>query len=85
MNERFDPPASASGTDVLMNNSLRAQVAALPEWQKAVVILRYQEDLDPAEIADVLKVPVNTVKSRLHRALASLREALERKQRVLQV
>ena len=85
VHETFDPAAPVSGTDVLMNQSLKAEIAALPEWQKAVVILRYQEDLDPGEIADLLKMPVNTVKSRLHRALASLREGLERKQRVLQV
>jgi len=69
--------------DAMLDELLRQQVAALPEWQRAVVVLRYQEDLDPAEIADMLKIPVNTVKSRLHRALANLRETLERKHRVV--
>jgi RNA polymerase sigma-70 factor, ECF subfamily len=41
-------------------------------------VLRYQEDLDPAEISQVLGIPVNTVKSHLQRALATLREKLER-------
>jgi RNA polymerase sigma-70 factor (ECF subfamily) len=40
--------------------------------------LRYQEDLDPAEIARILGIPVGTVKSQLQRALALLREKLSR-------
>ena len=42
------------------------------------MVLRYQEDLDPAEIAKVLGIPVGTVKSQLQRALALLREKLSR-------
>jgi RNA polymerase sigma-70 factor (ECF subfamily) len=45
-----------------------------------VVLLRYQEDLAPAEIAETLDIPLNSVKSCLHRALAMLREKLERAQ-----
>jgi len=41
-------------------------------------VLRYQEDLDPAEIAEVLEMPVNTVKSYLQRGLATLRDKLSR-------
>jgi RNA polymerase sigma-70 factor (ECF subfamily) len=48
-------------------------VATLPEKQRLAVILRYQEDLDPAEIARLLDVPHTTVKSSLHRALELLR------------
>jgi RNA polymerase sigma-70 factor (ECF subfamily) len=43
-----------------------------------VVILRYQEDLTPTEIADVLSMPVATVKSQLQRSLAMLREKATR-------
>jgi RNA polymerase sigma-70 factor (ECF subfamily) len=43
-----------------------------------VVVLRFQEDLDPSEIAKVLDMPVNTVKSHLQRSLAVLKEKLER-------
>ena len=53
-------------------------MAALPEKARAIVVLRYQEDLDPAEIARVLGIPVGTVKSQLQRALALLREKLSR-------
>ena len=65
--------------DFLAVDHLRRQVARLPEEQRAIVILRYQEDMSPTEIAGVLDLPVNTVKSRLHRALASLRNRLELK------
>ena len=43
-----------------------------------MVVLRYQEDLDPNEIAELLAVPIGTVKSTLHRALAVLRVRLQR-------
>ena len=43
-----------------------------------VMILRYQEDLTPEEISDVLEMPVRTVKSHLQRSLAMLREKIER-------
>jgi RNA polymerase sigma-70 factor, ECF subfamily len=42
-----------------------------------MVVLRYQEDLDPSEIAGLLEIPLNTVKSYLQRALRALREKLQ--------
>jgi RNA polymerase sigma-70 factor, ECF subfamily len=54
-----------------------ANLGDLPDLQRAVVTLRYQEDLDPMEIASILNLPVNTVKSHLHRALRALRKRLE--------
>lgn len=63
--------------DVFVADWLRTEVAALPEGQRAVLILRYQEELDPTDIADLLKLPLNTVKSRLHRALETLRDRLK--------
>jgi RNA polymerase sigma-70 factor (ECF subfamily) len=53
---------------------LRRLVASLPEKARMILLLRYQEDLDPKDIAELLNVPVNTVKSQLQRALATLRE-----------
>jgi RNA polymerase sigma-70 factor (ECF subfamily) len=38
------------------------------------LLLRYQEDMDPADIARTLEMPINTVKSHLKRSLDSLRE-----------
>jgi RNA polymerase sigma-70 factor (ECF subfamily) len=48
----------------------------LAETPRLVVIMRYQEGLEPAEIADVLDMPVATVKSHLQRSLALLRRKL---------
>ena len=43
---------------------------------RAVVVLRYQEDMDPSEICRLLDMPLNTVKSHLRRAMEVLRERL---------
>jgi RNA polymerase sigma-70 factor (ECF subfamily) len=48
-----------------------------------IVILRFQEDLEPAEIAQILEIPLGTVKSNLHRSLKVLRKRLERPDRPL--
>ncbi len=64
--------------DPLLARRLRRLVATLPENLRLVTILRYQEDLDPDEIAKLLGVPLNTVKTHLHRALALLREKVGR-------
>jgi RNA polymerase sigma-70 factor (sigma-E family) len=51
-------------------------VRTLPPRQRAVLVLRYQEDLTEVEVARLLGLPVGTVKSASHRALARLRERL---------
>ena len=48
-------------------------LATLPEAQRAALILRYQEDMLPEEIAAMLQTPVATVKSQLQRGLRLLR------------
>jgi RNA polymerase sigma-70 factor (ECF subfamily) len=45
----------------------------LPEPMRVAVVLRYQEEMLPDEIAKVLAQPVGTVKSNLHRGLKLLR------------
>ncbi len=67
--------AAESQDDPLLQRQMRGLVAALPPGARAVVLLRYQEDLDPTEIAQTLEMSINTVKSHLRRALATLREA----------
>jgi RNA polymerase sigma-70 factor (ECF subfamily) len=56
--------------------AIAAGVAALPEGQRAVLVLREYHDHDSGEIADVLELDVGTVKSRLSRARAALRAHL---------
>jgi len=66
--------------DPIADEQLRRLVASLPEKFRMVVLLRYQEDLDPEDIARVLDVSVNTVKSQLQRALTMLRQKAAGKQ-----
>ena len=73
------PSSDGKTADTFLSESLRRHVAALPDWQRAVVVLRYQEDMDLGEIAEVLAIPLNTVKSRLHRGIESLRQLLQGK------
>jgi RNA polymerase sigma-70 factor (sigma-E family) len=51
-------------------------LARLPRKQRAVLVLRYYEDLPDAEIAELLGVAATTVRSNAARALATLREHL---------
>ncbi len=71
----LDLPGAAD-RDPLLCRCLERLVAELPATPRMVLILRFQEDLDPAEIAGVLDLPVNTVKSHLKRSLARLRAEL---------
>lgn len=62
--------------DSLLDRKLRGLITHLPEMQRVILTLRYQEDLDPADICKIVSLPVNTVKSHLHRAIQSLRKKL---------
>ncbi len=53
---------------------VRADVNNLPEFLRQVVVLAYYQGLKYREIADILDIPVGTVKSRLHSALCKLQE-----------
>ena len=53
-----------------------AAIRRLPIRQRAVVVLRYHEDLPELEVARLLQMPVGTVKSTANRALARLRRDL---------
>jgi len=74
-----EPVAAEQPADPLLLEKLQQSLAGLPEKQRLMLILRFQEGMGPAEIADVLEIPVNTVKSTLHRSLADLRRGLTRK------
>jgi len=56
--------------------AIAACVAALPEPQRVVLVLREYHDLDYDDIAGILELELGTVKSRLARARAALRDAL---------
>jgi RNA polymerase sigma-70 factor (ECF subfamily) len=76
-----EPAAPPEEADPMRDRALRRLVAALPERPRMIVILRYQEDMEPAEIAEALDIPLGTVKSSLHRALGLLRAKLERERK----
>lgn len=59
-------------------NRVELLVYTLPPPQRAVMLMRYQEDLEPEEIADTLAMPLATVRSHLQRALKFLRSKAER-------
>lgn len=56
--------------------AVRRAVLALPPEQRQVVVLRFMEELSYEEIGAALHLPTGTVKSRLNRAKAALREIL---------
>ncbi len=58
-------------------------VAALPTKQRAVIVLRYYEDLSEQQIADVLGCSPGSVKSQAHDALATLRRGMAAKGEVV--
>jgi RNA polymerase sigma-70 factor (ECF subfamily) len=65
--------AQAEDRPSALGSRLEQLLATLPEAQRAALILRYQEDLTPDEIAASLEAPVATVKSHLQRGLKLLR------------
>lgn len=71
-----DARADVDAERARLGAAIASGVAALPDAQRAVLVLREYHDLDYAEIADVLELDVGTVKSRLSRARAALREHL---------
>ena len=68
--------ADADAERKRLGTAIAAGVAALPDAQRAVLVLREYHGLEYAEIADVLELDVGTVKSRLNRARTALREHL---------
>ncbi|MEU9474224.1 SigE family RNA polymerase sigma factor [Streptomyces sp. NPDC048191] len=57
-----------------LHDAMWRAVMRLPARQRAMVVLRYYEDLSEAQTAEVLQVSVGTVKSAVSRALGKLRE-----------
>lgn len=63
--------------DPLFQRQLQLVLSELTPPARAVLLLRYQEDLDPAQIAQTLDMPVNTVKSHLKRSLEHMRRTFD--------
>ena len=69
--EAADESRSATGTSL---EDLEQVLEALPKTHREVLILRFVDGLDLAEIAEAMQIPLGTVKSRLHNSLKTLRE-----------
>ena len=78
----LDPPAgSTPEMEYLAGETTRQAVAALgslPALQQEVLLLRYFQELSLKEIAQILQVPVGTVKSRLSLGLQRIKDEVKR-------
>ena len=74
--EQIAPEAADAGAAGGLD--LQSALASLPEGLRQVVELGVYQDLPYAEIAEILSIPVGTVKSRMFNALAKLRACLEK-------
>jgi len=76
--KRNAPPGEAvRGNAAETTMWVRQALAKLDETEREILMLREYEQLDYAEIADLLRIPVNTVRSRLFRARMALRDCLK--------
>ncbi|MEV0268046.1 SigE family RNA polymerase sigma factor [Hamadaea sp. NPDC050747] len=70
--ERQADPADHAGLRLAMRQAL----LKLPQAQRAVIVLRYYEDLSETQVAEILGCSVGTVRSRANRAVHRLRATL---------
>jgi RNA polymerase sigma-70 factor, ECF subfamily len=79
IDELQEPTAPVVFGDPLLGALLRSLVGELTPDARMVVTLRFQEDLNMSEIAEIIDMPVNTVKSHLRRSMDTLRRKLNDK------
>ena len=73
--ELADVAAETTPEDVRLE-PMRAAIAALPALHREPLLLKLHQELNYVEIAEILGVPVGTVRSRLHHAVRQLRDSL---------
>ncbi|MBS4192528.1 RNA polymerase sigma factor [Bacillus sp. FJAT-49705] len=71
------PQSSEEAINSADRITIREAIMKLPENHRAVILLSYYHDMPHAEIAEIIGIPVGTVKSRLHHSLKALRKLLE--------
>lgn len=71
------PPGPEEAADAAgLREAIRTALLGMPDHERTVILLAYQEELSQTEIAERLDWPLGTVKTRTRRALLRLREAL---------
>lgn len=76
MLRRAQPQPIQVDGELVFNHVVDA-IRRLPHRQRSMIALRYDMQLTDSEIAETLGVPIGTVKSTLHRALAALRQEIQ--------
>lgn len=79
LEETDEPTVLERVHDSFLSSYLQRMVASLPEKQRSVIVLRYQEDMELEEIAKILSMNVSTVKTQISRALELLRGKVSRR------
>ena len=74
--EQVCPPAETAIEVAEWKRSLWAYVDQLPDAQRETLVLRFSEELQYDEIAEVLGCPLGTVKSRIHHGLSNLKRVI---------
>lgn len=79
------PADEISPEDQVTNQELLSRlaraVANLPGAYRAVIAMRYDAEMSYQEMAQALNLPINTVRTHIHRAKAALRQALEKEEK----
>jgi RNA polymerase sigma-70 factor (ECF subfamily) len=77
--KRSDPTPQTDAVDAALDNSLwvRRALEKLDPSEREILMLREYEQLSYSEVAELLRIPVNTVRSRLFRARMALKNHLE--------
>jgi len=75
--ERERQPYPQEGESPPADPEIRQLLGQLPIDQRVALVLRFYEDLSGAQIADVMQLPLSTVRSHIHRGLATLKELIE--------
>lgn len=73
----FDPPFNSTANNTLPNSRIRAAIETLSGDHRLLILLCYHQGLTHPQAAEVLDIPVGTLKSRLNAALTKLREDLK--------
>ena len=79
----LEQPESDTGrsSDIDVKGDIEKALQLLPEKLRSVVVMSYFEELKYQEIADILEIPLGTVKSRMSFAMNQLKEIMEKKEK----